>query len=161
MIVTLVLLVVIGLLSTASMRGALNADMISHNVRTQTFAEQAAQIALRYCESEVVKATPGITIEPAPVAPATAAWASFSNWHGSTPKAVRVPAEKLHSEVSSVEPSDDQLPQCLAERAELPSGEEVTIVTARGFSPDYREDDDGNTIAGSVVWLQSTLRLGS
>jgi hypothetical protein len=31
------------------------------------------------------------------------------------------------------------------------------VVTARGFSPDYRADSaSGKTTAGSVVWLQTT-----
>jgi hypothetical protein len=33
----------------------------------------------------------------------------------------------------------------------------ITVVTARGFSPDYARDGAGNTTNGAVVWLQSII----
>ena len=50
------------------------------------------------------------------------------------------------------------LPQCIAQSL-LVGGKPAFQITARGFSPDYAPDDDGFTASGSVVWLQSIIRL--
>jgi len=48
-------------------------------------------------------------------------------------------------------------PQCLIEGNLSLAG--VYVVTARGFSPDYSEDEKGHTASGSVVWLQSIVAM--
>lgn len=159
--IMLVMLVIISLTSVAVIRGSISADRVSNNLRQQTSANQAAQMALRYCESQIGLAPPGVPIQDAPVSPARPAWETFANWlPGSTMVAV-VPESHLPSTDVAVRPG--KVPQCLAERSNVGAGAaagEAIIVTARGFSPDYTEDEDtGISKSGSVVWLQSAVTM--
>ena len=122
-------------------------------------ANQAAQLALRFCETQVETAQKdwqgGFTIHDA-VSPQL--WTDFDNWEGGSAIAVTVPAAVMKSDKSSFSPS--KLPQCLAEyRTDLGGSMRVIVVTARGFSPDYAQTEAGRQTSGSVVWLQSTLRV--
>lgn len=155
LIVVLIMLVVIGLVSAAAMRGALSADQISNNARLENLAKQAAQIALRYCEAQLALPTPGVTIYPAPTDIGTdtkAAWETYTHWSG-TPagiKATTVPESYLKA-TDSYAPRT--LPQCLVENSRFST--DAKVVTARGFGPDY----DATRASGSVVWLQSVVSL--
>jgi type IV pilus assembly protein PilX len=159
LIVVLIMLVIIGLTSAAVMRNALTADLISANVRSEALATEAAQISLAFCEQQ-------ITLGDASSVPTRAIvvsgphWASLANWSATAvPPPTTLTADQLRSAEASFRAI--RMPQCMAENATLPNGvDTVTIVTARGFSPDYHEDPaTGRVEAGSVVWLQSTLRL--
>lgn len=154
LIIALIMLIIIGLTSASVMRATLNSDQVANNTRTQTLAHQAADVALRYCERQVTMVTPGIPIRAAQTPPA---WESFASWYGGAKVANEVTAAAIGSAISSFTPS--KLPECIAERSDEVAGAITIIVTARGFSPDYAESDTGRTTAGSVVWLQSKLRL--
>lgn len=158
LMVALVMLVIIGIASVSIMRGALSSDLIANNTRVQTLAMQAAQIALRYCEDEAVKYANGLPTlihEPEPDAPDPRAWEVFANWSDNE-KVNEVPNQYMESDNSTFVPGT--LPQCLVQEKDL-AGQTIYEVTARGFSPDYAADEDGSTASGSVVWLQSMLRL--
>jgi hypothetical protein len=77
----------------------------------------------------------------------TPAWSLPSTWRGSA----LTPAPPPWG-------SPAQAPVCLVERQALDGGQ-VHVVTARGFSPDWRGDVSQNTLAGSSAWLQSLLLL--
>lgn len=158
LVVALVVLAVIGLTSVAVMRGALNSDLLANHARVQSFASQAAQLALRYCESELVKKTPAIAVLAANAVGTTGHWEDFGKWFPEGGDAETVPDAWLKTADSSIANSQRH-PQCLAENSPLGGG--AYIVTARGFSPDYSEDDKGRTQTGSVVWLQSQVLLGA
>lgn len=158
LIVAMVVLAVIGLTSVAVMRGSLNSDLIANNARVQSFASQAAHLALRYCESELLKKSPAITILAATSSKEPGHWEDFGKWFPEGGDAQTVPDTWLKSADSSIA-STQRAPQCLAEHS--PLGGAAYIVTARGFSPDFSEDSKGRTQTGSVVWLQSQLLLGS
>ncbi|HEX5686454.1 MAG TPA: hypothetical protein VFY73_20690 [Ideonella sp.] len=155
LMVALVMLVIIGIASVSIMRGALSSDLIANNTRVQSLAMQAAQIAMRYCEDEVVKVRgggpPTIIIQPA----GAHKWDEFANWKDSA-IVNTVPDTYMKSDDSTFVPST--MPQCIVDSQTFGSTE-VFQITARGFSPDYSADGDGNTESGSVVWLQSMLRL--
>lgn len=159
LIVALVVLVVIGLTSVAVMRGSLSSDVVANNARVQNFATQAAQMALRYCESQVVLPTADqdIAVQAAVAAGQPGHWESFASWNTKTGGTAEVPDDWLASSDSSI--VLPVKPQCLAEKSPLNAS--IYIVTARGFSPDYTADDDGRTLTGSVIWLQSQVLLGS
>jgi type IV pilus assembly protein PilX len=154
LIVALVMLVVIGFTSIAIMRGSLNSDMVANNARVQNFAMQAAQLGLRYCESQIdlPEADRVVDLHPEYM------WENFDNWFGSSAKAVVVPDDVLKTANSSITPNTR--PQCLVEATGIAGGQSY-YVTARGFSPDFSADSKGRTKTGSVVWLQSTVALGS
>jgi type IV pilus assembly protein PilX len=163
LIIALIVLLIIGLTSVSVMRGALVSDQIANNTRTQVTAAQAADLALRYCESQLsaAGATAAVTLLPAPAAGAAAAWESAANWFTGGKKGVsvnEVPASVMGSANSTVTYST--LPQCIIERAPAALGSTVYVVTARGFSPDYHANSNtGRTDAGSAVWVQSTVKF--
>lgn len=174
LIVALVMLVIIGLMSAAVLRGSLTSDLIANNARSQTLAQQEAELALRWCEREALDAVNGnavaagfaIQAEQADddantATPLPVLWDDFASWFGANKKAIDVVDDERVTDDSSVVAATP--PQCMAEYTRLTDGAltQVVIVTARGFSPDYQEDDDGRTRAGSVVWLQSVLRFGT
>lgn len=158
LIVVMIMLVVIGLTSVAVMRDALDADMISNNVRAESVATEAAQVALAFCEQQLSATGSTLTVQPAIAKPAKANWEVFSNWNGTTAKATTLNTSQLKSSLAAVKLN--KLPQCMAEDSAAITGSgRVVIVTARGFSQDYSEDTDGRSLSGSAVWLQSTVRL--
>jgi type IV pilus assembly protein PilX len=147
LLVVLVMLAVIGLTSASAMRQAANADMVSNNTRLEQLAKQSAQAALHYCESQVTgSGTPAVEVQAANAG--SPVWKNLANWKGSGMKAVSVPT-------ASYAAANGVAPQCLVEYS--PLGNNVYIITARGFSPDFKEDTKGKTQRGAVVWLQSTL----
>jgi Tfp pilus assembly protein PilX len=52
LIVALVMLVIIALMSVSVIRGSLTSDLIANNARSQSLAQQSAELALRYCERQ-------------------------------------------------------------------------------------------------------------
>ncbi len=53
LLIVLIMLVVIGLTSAASLRSASSNERISNNFRMHALAEQYAEAALRYCETQL------------------------------------------------------------------------------------------------------------
>lgn len=158
LMVALVMLVIIGIASVSIMRGALSSDLVANNTRVQTLATQAAQIALRYCEDEVVKARTGIATPVVVLLNSTGAWNALPIWADDA-SVNTVPAQYMESANSTFVPTT--MPQCMAESRIMPGtgGKEIFDITSRGFSPDYSADANGNTASGSAVWLQSTFHL--
>jgi len=141
------------------MRGALSSDLVTNNVRVQSLANQAAQVALKYCEKQVGNPgglPPDFNLRPKPVDPKTKLdWETFGNW-SNVDIVNNVPEEFMKSELSSFWP---KMPQCIAQYTQF-GGKDAIVITARGFSPDFKADDDtGATEAGSVVWLQYLLAV--
>lgn len=158
LMVALVMLVIIGLASVSVMRGALNSDLIANNTRVQSVAAQAAQIGLTYCERLLNDTGPsdGSDLEKlhTTAGQAPSFFNTLSNW--SNDNTYEVPDDWMASADSSFTP--DTLPQCMVEQLDdTARGDPQFVVTARGFSPDYSADDNGNPASGSVVWLQSRL----
>jgi Tfp pilus assembly protein PilX len=159
LIVVLIMLVVIGLTSAAVMRNALSADLVSANVRSEALATEAAQIALKFCEAQIILPVSTVPIQAAAT---PARWRTLANWAST---AAPPPTTLTDAQVSSANASFrvTHLPQCMAETQALPgrpAAETVVVVTSRGFSSDYTESE-GAQQSGSVVWLQSTLRLSA
>lgn len=155
LILALVVLLVIGLTSVAVIRGSLNADLVAQNGRLQNFAQQSAQLALRYCEAQLTLAEDERVIE-IQAAATPGHWEDFDNWADGGP-AETLPDDWRQTGDSSVVAG--VAPQCLVEVSTFNAS--VYVVTARGFSPDFSADADGRTLAGSVVWLQSQVAVGS
>ena len=173
LIIVLVMLVVIGLTSAASLRKASSNERVSHNFRMHWLAEQYAEAALRYCQSQLLLADAQrvSSLQEAALIPinATAApgWANPQTWSGSGGAFASLTSVAQ----SFVESSDSAfvppiLPQCVVERQALPllqngaavGSADVYVITARGFSPDYRESLPGAR-SGAVVWLQCRLSV--
>lgn len=164
LIITLIMLVIIGLTAATAMKTATSNERVVNNLRLQNLAQQYAEGALRYCESELAKPTalrivPSLVDASITVTPATAPnWNKTTTWLASPSLAAEVTDTFISSSNSSFKPT--KLPQCYAERHVYASAGTVTVVTSRGFSPDYLADaTTGETTNGSVVWLQSVVTL--
>ena len=150
LIVAMLMLAVIGLASAAIMRNATSGDQMANGNRLQTQANQYAQLALRFCETQLAQAPTARSITLLPAA-SNAAWTVKDNW-------TRPGANSAHTLAqadigSAMQPQ--VAPQCLMEATNVP---DVYTVTARGFSADFRADQNtGATRSGSTVWLQATI----
>lgn len=147
------MLTVISLVSGAALRAALSAEQITHNVRLESLAKEAAHIGLRHCEDALLQPSPSLTVHSAPLSPGPELWTRWSSWHGSHALAHTVPASAMSSADSAFVP--DFRPQCLLETH--PAHPELITVTARGFSPDHQADSAGRTTRGAVAWVQSVV----
>ncbi len=178
LIIVMIMVVIIGLTSASAIRNATSGERATNNIRMQNLAQQYAEAALRFCEVEVrkgdgsaygafkfslnkvdtdyVAGQASFQVSPAP-------WERPSSWGVGTPVAGDASARRytiLQGQIKSVNSSivPTNLPQCVNERQKLADGKWATVVTARGFSPDYTFDaTSGLTKSGSVVWLQSIL----
>ena len=150
LIIAMLMLAVIGLASAAIMRNATSGDQVANNNRLQTQANQYAQLALHFCESQMALPAAERRVALFAVA-ATPAWTVQRNWTSTGSGSAHV---LLAAEIGSATPPRIA-PQCLMEATSVPN---VYTATARGFSADFKADPNtGATRSGSTVWLQATL----
>ena len=81
LIIAMLMLAVIGLASAAIMRNATSGDQVANNNRLQTQANQYAQLALRFCESQLALPSAMRSVALLPAA-TPAAWTVQGNWSG-------------------------------------------------------------------------------
>lgn len=157
LLIAMIMLVIIGFVSVAVMRNATSSDVVSANARAQTQANQYAQAAERFCESQLGTGTGRVGYIGAGTSGTS--WTNFVYWFPSAgAKAHTLSADELsNSSTSIVTPSADTMPQCMFEDTVLSAN--TYLVTSRGFSLDYRADSKGNTTSGSVVWLQAYVNV--
>jgi Tfp pilus assembly protein PilX len=173
LIIVLIMLVIIGLTSAAAIRNATSGEKVTNNIRLQNLAQQYAEAALRYCETEMQK-DPSVlpaaggrvgtlvtaNIITVPVGGPTG-WEQPVTWigaGGASASLTVLPETQIKSVDSAFKPS--RLPECVVEKQTLADGNFSYVITARGFSTDYASDAaTGKTTNGSVVWLQSTILL--
>ena len=173
LIIALILLVVISLLTVTSMRGAGSAESIAGNVRTTELATQAAEIALRHCESSAAQlATNTAATDPAfyttdlvitKISPITSSlWKSTTTWDSSTSTATYIlPTSNFPVGGTT---TYKRAPECMIEllSGSMPTGTaSVTpsafVITARGFGPEVAAGT--GRPQGAEVWLQSTIEI--
>jgi len=153
LVVVLVMLVVIGLASAFTMKQGINSDAVSQNVRAEALAQEAAQIALQFCEQQAAADKTKIK-----VAHNQGHWNDLANWQKASGDSVPTTLDDKSFASANASFAPKVMPQCMAEYS--PLNAKVVLVTARGFSPDYEQDATSRqTLRGSVVWLQSTIRL--
>ena len=181
LIIALIMLVVISLLATLSMRNATSSESISGNVRTTELATQAAEIALRYCEDTVVQingggVTPtGFVIQnfsSPPLWSAKNGSGGLTNWDGNTSSVAPagpvlvIPDSSINQAGAGV--TFKRPPECMVERMQMADTTTTVtvaktyVITARGFGPDVAADTGGTRPrpqGGSEVWMQSTIEL--
>ena len=146
----MLMLAVIGLVSAAIMRNATSGDQVANNNRLQTQANQYAQLALRFCESQLALGSSSRSVALQPVT-SPEAWTVQRNWAAA--------GKALAHTLAAAEIGSAVLPrvapQCLMEATAVPN---IYTVTARGFSSDFKADPDtGATRNGSAIWLQATI----
>jgi Tfp pilus assembly protein PilX len=174
LLIVLIMLVIIALTSAASLRSASSNERISNNFRMHALAEQYAEMALRYCETQLTLAD-GARVDSLKEASLRAftgtaypAWANPLTWTGAggaSASLTSVPEALVSSADSAFKPT--QLPQCAVEKQSLAltqngvsaGAADVYVITARGFSTDYSASSQGVSLTGSVVWLQSLVSV--
>ena len=172
LMISLIMILVISLLAVTSMRNVASSESVSGNVRTTELATQSADIALRHCESSVVKITKLIA-DPSDVsaeasypttlaegnvirAASAGAWQSTSTWDTTSTPFV-LPATLVGGTATFT-----RRPECMVESL---TGTAATgppasfVVTARGFGPEVTTPAGSGRPVGTVVWLQSTLDI--
>lgn len=170
--VSMIFLIIMTMLAVTAIKKATMDEKVSGNLRAQNLAFDAAEKALRFCESnielaagdtEMCKMKLGATVLVIPPtrpyrdddvnANFPIEWSNMDNWNERGPNnAVRL------NGINAV-PNVAMQPQCMIERWEMPSnrgeypGEQFYpyVITARGV---------GST-ATAVVWLQEVLRCGN
>ena len=171
LVIALILLVIISLLAVTSLRNAGSSESVAGNVRTTELATQAADIALRHCESSAIKITKLIandsdtsaqatyptTLVEANVQRVTTAdqWKSVSNWDSTTTAVFVLPPDLVGNTATYQRP-----PECMVESLTgvTPTGPPASfVITARGFGPEVAAGT--GRPAGTVVWLQSTIEI--
>ena len=181
LVMALIMLVVISLLATLSMRNATSSESISGNVRTTELATQAAEIALRYCEDEVVKIKGGgvpptgfviQNFSSPPLWSAKNGSGGLTNWDGNTSSVAPtgpvlvIPDSSINQAGAGV--TFKRPPECMVERMQMADTTTTVtvaktyVITARGFGPDVAADTGGTRPrpqGGSEVWMQSTIEL--
>ncbi|MEI8169007.1 MAG: PilX N-terminal domain-containing pilus assembly protein [Rhodoferax sp.] len=173
LIIALILLVVISLLAVTSLRNAGSSESIAGNVRTTELANQAAEIALRHCESSTIQLATNIaSTDPAFYTTDLAIaiissinsvlWQSTSTWDSGTSTATYILPTSTFPVGSTT--TYKRSPECMVELVSgtMPTGTaSVTpsafVITARGFGPEVAAGT--GRPQGSVVWLQSTIEI--
>jgi type IV pilus assembly protein PilX len=170
LIIALIMLVIISILATFSMRNATSTEKVSSNVRTTQLATQTAEIALRYCEDAVVQIQSGtVTLTSVPTIldySNPPKWQdTAANWDVATSPAFVIPTTLINS--SSGSATFNRAPECMVERMQvLDTGATAVtttttfVITARGFGPEVAAADAARSRpTGSEVWLQSIIEL--
>lgn len=172
LIIALVMLVVISLLATYSIRGALSGESVAGNVRTTQMASQAAEIALRYCEDGVINNVRNGTATPFTIQAATSSPLGVSTtvWDASRTGVYVLPSSAVNGTVTY-----KRMPECIAEQVATVNAASTGLtytatflITAHGFGPEVASCDPSiappasgacSRPSGSEVWLQSTLEV--
>ncbi len=169
LIISLIMLVVLSLLATLSIRNAASSESVSGNVRTTLLATQAAEIALQHCEKWAAQlagvAAHGLTGGPPTVVgtATTPAWRTLSTWDsGGASSVYDIPLALVNNDAAA--PTYARAPECLIEKVSVVNSAgnftdtSTRVITARGFGPD--ENGAVRTRpTGSEVWLQSTIEF--
>lgn len=163
LLIVLVMLVIIGITASTAMRTATSEQRATNNIRMDMIAQQYAEAALRICEGQM-KLSSGsrnaaFTSPPASNA-ATPRWKTPANWTAATFTG-RYDFSSSDNVYDANNNPPTTYPQCMVELQTIPASPTpitMTVITARGFSPDYaRNSTTGETTQGAVVWLQSIV----
>jgi type IV pilus assembly protein PilX len=174
LIIALILLVVISLLAVTSMRNASSTESVAGNVRTTELATQAADIALRHCESSAIKvvkilggdttsteatyADQGLDTTKILWATTSVQWQSTATWDSTSTATFVLPASLVGGTATYKRP-----PECMVESltGTTPVSSSASfVITARGFGPEVAAADAGRSRPqGTEVWLQSTIEI--
>ena len=169
LIMALVLLVLISLVAAVTIRRATSGEQVSKSLKTHMVAFQAAETALRFCEEQILSNSKVQSGTRPPLEPADypldggapSQWKTRANWVLTAGKAVAIDTSIVNStNAAAKQLAEEVLPRCMVERLRLRSEEgsdiEAFLVTAVGYSPDYRTTS-GKPDSGGEVWLQSTI----
>lgn len=173
LIIAMIMLIVISLLAVTSMRNSASSEALAGNVRTTEMATQAAEIALRHCESSVVavmSVAAGATstgyvttIAAANILPPSTPprWQNLTTWDSANTATFVLPSSLVGGTTTFKRP-----PECMMEALPVISSSSTTpnssssfVITARGFGPEVSATTTPARPNGTEVWLQSHIQL--
>ena len=177
LVVALVLLLVMSIGSTVAVRLALNSSSIAVGLRGANEAQQAADLALRWCELQLrltVAGDPAADTQNFQLLPKgrvpDGAWSNFETHMANS---LELPPAVLGAAGIQAAPSPRCMVQELDGWASMPEDDKDKTgansstpeyrnyrITVRGLSRDFNEDTPGAT-RGGEVWLQSNLAISS
>lgn len=166
-IVLLLVLIILIALSGAAIwaaKATLSTEQVATSFRINVVAHELAELALRYCEDGVMKNDTFLIILPLPLDAASGAmpqaWSNLTNWTASPSQVNAVPALQLQDALGT---SPAIAPVCMIEEMRLVPIDmqhiQGFLITARGFSQDYKEASDGAITSGTDAWVQSMIRF--
>lgn len=169
LVVALIMLMLLSILASISVRGALSTEQIANQSRQKVLAQQAAEAALRFCEQQIqvyeLDPTKGFAAQAAPVgAGVQFSWQNTGNWDA-IDAAVNpfVATENLKTTAFAAAGDAGAVvyfarqPECMSQYT-APANTKTFVTTARGFGPEVGEKD-GNVPKGAEVWLQSFVTM--
>lgn len=162
LIVALIMLMILSVLASISIRGASSTEQVANQSRQQALARQTAETALRFCEQQVqlYAANPatGFAPQAAPVGAGTPyGWETMANWDTLAPSANLKTVAIASSGDAGTKLYFTRQPECMAQYL-TPADTKVFVTTARGFGPEVGAND-GSAPRGTEVWLQSVITM--
>ncbi len=181
LILALIMLVVISLLTALAVRNATSSEAVNSNVRQTQLANQAAETALRYCESAVINlvaaGTATFNFSSPPSSTTIALDAGYiqdmatgtptsmvaANWDTTTAanKILVLPTDSVNR--SGITSTFSRPPECMVDRLSPSTSVSYSknfVITARGFGPEVAAADASRSRpVGSEVFMQSSLEL--
>jgi Tfp pilus assembly protein PilX len=174
-VIALIILMILSMVSIVTLRQAGSSTQISGNSRTQTMATQAADIALKICETRVnnfLTSAAGPRLNPrVPVSgDVLQRWEPVGNvmvnWDLAPSKAIDFPVTVPTNHYTAILTAADlnvpantyrRYPECMAEYKINGLGN-IIVITVRGFGPEVTAADQSRTPPnGTEIWLQSTI----
>jgi len=163
LVVALILLLAVSLIGVMAIRDAISGEQVAKSLRSHAAALQSAELAIRYCEDQLIHHAGGQLIV-LPV-PDQELWKTRAHWQPDGAKVNVVPADVAGASErsgSAGRRTGAFLPRCMVETLRLPQQEggpsNAFRVTAVGYSTDYREGAGARPMAGAEAWLQSVVR---
>lgn len=169
LVIVLIMLGILSILASVSIRSASSSEQVSNQTRLKNLAQQAAEAALRFCETQVqahaLDNTKGFAPQDAPVgAPVQYSWQSMSNWDA-IDAAVNPFVGTGHLKLVDFTAAGDagtatyfkRRPECMSQFMTV-ANNKVFVTTARGFGPEVAAKN-GSVPVGTEVWLQSVVTM--
>lgn len=162
LIVVLMLLGIMSIVGVMTLRNSTTTELVSNNLRLASVAQQAAELALKYCES-VATDSSGVTpiADRSKILSATitgvitsGAWNSTSTWNTA---ANYISVNNTFSVSTNANAIQFRTPpQCIIEKLDNANGKGF-VITARGFGNDAALSSTNGVKSGSEAWAQSVL----
>ena len=183
LIVALLMLMVLSILASMSIRGSSSTEQVANQSRLKTLAQQSAEHALRYCESQVqaheldvangVAAPRGFTPQAAPVGAGTKYnWETLANWQRTDISANTIANNTAGLKFVPFTANGDAAaaggaaavtffahpPECMTQYV-VTGNSKLFVTTARGLGPEVGTKENGVAPNGTEVWLQSFVTM--
>ncbi|MGA8516087.1 MAG: hypothetical protein WB821_15100 [Burkholderiaceae bacterium] len=162
----LVLLGILSLVGALSMRNATQTEQTTNSLRTAAVAQQAAELALKYCE-QVARSTElsdDVTYSAArtrilattlTAAISAGAWSLPATW--STAANIISVTGTFAASADGAATQYKNPPQCVIQRVNNSAGAGF-VITARGFGNDAVINANNGVTSGAEAWVQSVLQ---